>query len=93
MPKPRTKKRSAVGTKKPAKDHQKIKILGNQLRTELSAVTDRLKAERKKPETTTEGQKIIDLRLKLIGDLREDLRVLTFAHPVFCGCPNPKFSP
>jgi hypothetical protein len=86
MAKSSAKKKSASGTKQASAkvDPQKVKALGNELRAQLSVVADALKAKRKKPGITTADKTIIDLRLKLVEDLQEDVLHVCWGRAPFC---------
>jgi hypothetical protein len=90
MAKSSAKKKSATGTKRSSEkdDPQKVKALGNELRAELSALSNGLKAERNKSGTAAETKTIIDLKLMLLEDLQRDL--LHVCWGVAVG-PNPDY--
>lgn len=88
---------AATKSKVPAKrsrsrsNPQKIKSLGNELRSELSNLAKELRAKRKLAEVTEEGRVIIDLRLKFLEELQEDILHICWGSLPVCGCSTIAF--
>lgn len=71
-------------------DPGKLKALGGQLRTELSKLRGDVRARRSQGELTNRDKDLLDLKLKIIKDLDEDLGDLVrgklFPHGRHFGC-------